>query len=74
MARAVARDATRDNLAVRRYLEPQEYEDLARAGMELGIERVVAGPLVRSSYRAGEIYDDLMAKSGGAPPELAGTV
>ena len=65
---------TRNNLAVRRYLEPEEYEDLARAGTELGIERVVAGPLVRSSYRAGEIYDDLTAKSGGAPPELAGTV
>jgi len=64
---------TRENLAVERYLEPEEYEDLARAGMELGIERVVAGPLVRSSYRAREIYDDLTAKRDVARPELAGT-
>lgn len=52
---------TRDSLSVARYLEPQEFEDLAVAGGDLGIERVVAGPLVRSSYRAGEVYRELAA-------------
>ena len=52
---------TRDNLPVARYLEPQEFEDLAAAGRDLGIEGIVAGPLVRSSYRAGKIYRERAA-------------
>lgn len=52
---------TRENLPVARYLEPQEFEDLAAAGRGIGIEGIVAGPLVRSSYRAGEVYRELAA-------------
>lgn len=45
---------TRENLPVERFLAPAEFEELAVAGRRAGIEQVVAGPLVRSSYRAGE--------------------
>lgn len=54
----------RENLPVARYLEPREFENLAREGEDLGIERVVAGALVRSSYRAGEIYAGISQPSG----------
>jgi lipoic acid synthetase len=45
---------TRENLPVERFLAPEEFEALAEEGRRAGIELVVAGPLVRSSYRAGE--------------------
>jgi lipoic acid synthetase len=47
---------TRRSLPVARYLAPEEFEDLAGAARELGIGQVAAGPLVRSSYRAEEMY------------------
>ena len=40
---------------VARYWTPEEFEDLASAGEELGLE-VFAGPFVRSSYRAEEAF------------------
>jgi len=43
---------TPKHLPVARYYEPSEFEDLARAGREMGFRHVEAGPLVRSSYHA----------------------
>jgi lipoic acid synthetase len=63
---------TRENLAVSRYLEPREFEDLACEGRKTGIERVVAGPLVRSSYHAGEIYAGFVPARDEASAEIAG--
>jgi lipoic acid synthetase len=63
---------TRENLAVSRYLEPREFADLAREGRKTGIERVVAGPLVRSSYHAGEIYAGFVSARDEARPGIAG--
>lgn len=40
---------------VREYLTPARFDELAALGRELGFRHVAAGPLVRSSYRAGEI-------------------
>ncbi len=40
---------------VERYWPPDELADLAAAGEALGLQ-VLSGPFVRSSYRAGEIY------------------
>ena len=46
---------TRDHLPVVRYWHPDEFDELARIGMEeLGFDHVAAGPLVRSSYHADE--------------------
>jgi lipoyl synthase len=43
-----------EHLPVERYVTPQEFSDLKRAGMELGFRHVESGPLVRSSYHAWE--------------------
>lgn len=37
---------------VARFLPPEEFDDLRDAALSLGFSRVVAGPLVRSSYKA----------------------
>ncbi len=47
---------TRKHLPVVRYLPPEEFERYRRLGEELGFRYVAAGPLVRSSYRAGEFF------------------
>ena len=54
---------TRRHLPVERYWEPQEFEALAESARGLGFPHVASGPLVRSSYRAGETFDAL----NGAP-------
>ena len=43
---------TRRNLAVARYVTPQEFEAYGEFGMSLGFRNVFSGPLVRSSYMA----------------------
>ena len=48
---------SRDHLAVERFAHPDEFDELARVGSELGFHHVASGPLVRSSYHA-----DLQAK------------
>jgi lipoic acid synthetase len=45
---------TREHLPVERYLEPAEFEELARQGRALGFAHVASGPLVRSSFNAEE--------------------
>ena len=40
-----------------RYLAPEEFAELAQAAREIGFPYVVAGPLVRSSYRAASLLE-----------------
>ena len=47
---------TRDSLSVVRYLLPEEFENLKNIGLEIGFKKVFSGPLVRSSYHAGELH------------------
>jgi lipoic acid synthetase len=42
------------HLPVVRYVPPEEFADLRRAGREMGFSHVEAGPLVRSSYHASD--------------------
>ena len=42
------------HLPIVRYVAPAEFDDLRRAGLEMGFAHVVSGPLVRSSYHAAE--------------------
>lgn len=42
------------HLPVVRYVPPEEFADLRRAGREMGFAHVEAGPLVRSSYHAAD--------------------
>jgi len=40
------------HLPVERYYPPEEFDELARLGEEMGLAHVESGPLVRSSYKA----------------------
>jgi lipoic acid synthetase len=43
---------TREHLPVVRFVHPDEFQELARKGSQMGFRHVEAGPLVRSSYHA----------------------
>jgi lipoic acid synthetase len=47
---------TRRHHTVKKYYTPEEFKELAVIGMELGIQHVISGPLVRSSYHAAEVF------------------
>lgn len=42
---------------VNRWVKPNEFVDLSKQAQELGFLGVMSGPLVRSSYRAGRLYN-----------------
>src|SRR2546428_10193374 len=44
------------HIAVQEYVPPEVFEELRVAGESMGFAYVAAGPLVRSSYRAGEFF------------------
>jgi lipoic acid synthetase len=46
---------TPNHLAVERYVTPEEFEAFRREGLDKGFLEVVAGPMVRSSYRAEQV-------------------
>jgi lipoic acid synthetase len=48
---------TANHLPVERFVTPAEFEAYRRRGLEHGFLEVVAGPLVRSSYRADRVFD-----------------
>ncbi len=54
-----------------RYYTPQEFVDLKREGEALGIRHVESGPLVRSSYHAGDQHEQLRRKERGDLPVVA---
>ena len=50
---------TRRQVPVQRFVPPAEFEWLRQFAISVGISHVVAGPLVRSSYKAAETYRKL---------------
>ena len=46
---------TANHLPIERYVTPDEFDEYRREGLEKGFVEVVAGPLVRSSYRAEQV-------------------
>lgn len=48
---------TANHLPVRRFVTPEQFHDLRRLGLSKGFREVVAGALVRSSYRAEQVLD-----------------
>ena len=55
---------TAAHAAVARYYAPEEFEALAAAARRAGFREVVSGPLVRSSFEAGRLYDAIREKDG----------
>ncbi|HYW45212.1 MAG TPA: lipoyl synthase [Bryobacteraceae bacterium] len=43
-----------EHLPIVRYVPPEEFDELRRAGCEMGFSHVESGPLVRSSYHAAQ--------------------
>ncbi|HEY4418132.1 MAG TPA: lipoyl synthase [Pseudonocardia sp.] len=54
---------------VERWVKPEEFVEHSAAAEELGFAGVMAGPLVRSSYRAGRLYAQTVAHRGEELPE-----
>ena len=44
-----------------RWVKPNEFVELTKEAQEIGFLGVMSGPLVRSSYRAGRLYNQAMA-------------
>jgi lipoic acid synthetase len=47
---------TENHLSVVEYVTPEKFHHFREIGEELGFKYVASGPLVRSSYKAGEFY------------------
>uniref|UniRef100_A0A7S4AVD0 Lipoyl synthase, mitochondrial n=1 Tax=Pseudo-nitzschia australis TaxID=44445 RepID=A0A7S4AVD0_9STRA len=47
---------TRRHLPVKKYVTPEEFDEWQVKGEALGFKYVASGPLVRSSYKAGEFF------------------
>lgn len=47
---------TKRHMKVHEYVTPEKFKHWETKGMELGFKYVASGPLVRSSYKAGEFY------------------
>ncbi len=49
---------TKHHLPVERYVTPEQFETYRRVGLEKGFVEVFSGPLVRSSYRAEQVFEE----------------
>ncbi|GAA3653871.1 lipoyl synthase [Lentzea roselyniae] len=54
---------------VERWVKPEEFVEHKEMAEQIGFLGVMAGPLVRSSYRAGRLYAEAKQKRGEALPE-----
>jgi lipoic acid synthetase len=46
---------------IKKYYHPDEFAELGEIGRRLGIRWVFSGPLVRSSYHAEDVFEQMMA-------------
>lgn len=56
---------TKRHMKVDRYVKPAEFEHWKRVAEEMGFLYVASGPLVRSSYKAGEFYIEKVLRVKG---------
>lgn len=54
---------TENHLSVVEYVRPEKFEEFKRIGEDMGFKYVASGPMVRSSYKAGEFYLEHMIKN-----------
>jgi lipoyl synthase len=61
------------HLPVDRWVRPEEFIEIKEEAEEIGFLGVLAGPLVRSSYRAGRLWaQSMVAKGREIPTEMSG--
>lgn len=59
-------------MKVDRYVEPEEFAHWKRVAEDLGFLYVASGPLVRSSYKAGEFFiENVLKKRRAAAAQVA---
>jgi lipoic acid synthetase len=54
---------TENHLSVVEYVKPEKFDYFRRLGEEMGFKYVASGPMVRSSYKAGEFFLEHMIKT-----------
>ncbi|KAJ7361611.1 mitochondrial Lipoyl synthase [Mycena albidolilacea] len=57
---------TKRHMKVDRYVEPAEFDNWKKVAEDMGFLYVASGPLVRSSYKAGEFYIENVLRGKGA--------
>jgi lipoic acid synthetase len=53
-----------NHLPIVKFLTPEEFDKLAEKGKAIGFKAVAAAPLVRSSFKAAQIYRRALANAG----------
>jgi len=62
---------TKRHASVERYVEPEEFAEYEKVGLNLGFSFVASGPLVRSSYRAAEAFlSGVLAEADSVEPVM----
>jgi lipoic acid synthetase len=57
------------HLAVKAYVTPEKFDEYKAQAQVLGFKYVASGPLVRSSYKAGELFIHNMLSQAQAQPQ-----
>ena len=58
------------HLPVKKYLTPKEFDHWKEVALSMGFLYVASGPLVRSSYRAGEYFMKGIIEKGHRQPDV----
>lgn len=58
------------HLPVQEFVSPEQFSEFAKIGEDLGFKYVASGPLVRSSYKAGEYFIEKILKGKRSHGEL----
>lgn len=64
---------TDHHLAVVEYVTPEKFDQYARQGEAMGFKYVASGPMVRSSYKAGEFFMENMIRRGRQEDDAVAT-
>ncbi|KAF7557486.1 hypothetical protein G7046_g6043 [Stylonectria norvegica] len=66
---------TKRHIQVEKYVTPDEFEMWRKRALDMGFLYVASGPLVRSSYKAGEAFiENVLRKRQGQKPMGSGTL
>lgn len=66
---------TKRHLRVEKYVTPTEFDLWKQRALDLGFLHCVSGPLVRSSYKAGEAFiENILRKRAGQKSPVSGSL
>ena len=61
---------TPKHLKVKRFAHPDEFLFWKEKAIQIGFHAIASGPLVRSSYKASELFPDLLGKTSSTNTPL----